>query len=1015
MTPLASDRPAESLYAPPRRSSGEGRFPSNHKTVTAMLLSLTRTGNNRTKTLAVGLFLLILRYWKEFALVLKNPSQLPSPAVLWTLVRARLLGSSSRNGCDMTSNQSPLKSKTVVQPLVVSLLVWIRERIDPVIVRLLQTTKSTTTTTRMASPCRSLSGPERIEEEEEAGDLSEGLGEEKKEEQSTNNLAVGPIQVKDDTGAASEHNKDDTESQVVLAPLPPCRNRFRQNKQLIYQVLRFWFGKDNEGPDELQKKLWMASAHLPTDARQEVDKEITTKFSAILVELAVPATMRWSEWCGYYVDQGSKEEGAEPTRHQDDDLYGYQGKLAAIIVLDQFSRHIHRYMTENGAESVKLSQYIPDQSVLDDLAHTTAQLFVDQHETEIEAGMIPSPMYIFALMPFRHASTQESVAFVQDQVESIGHINQQYDNMLRRFRKATNRRMAVIQDEARRVGKSTQESCPCGADHEPEFKDEDILECEAFRADMAPSQYHVVHETICSFLQDRGIFPVSSKNGQMLEDGERIPAPIVISLSGGVDSMVILSVLAYLKNHCDYPHLNVTAVHIDYANRPESAAEADYVRRYCQQHGVTFLCRRIDEVTRGVTARDEYETISRQVRYDFYRNTVADCKKLLAEKTGAVEADKVKVGVVLGHHRGDLRENVLSNAHKGCGPLDLSGMTPVSTNDGVTIYRPLLPLEKNAVYDYAHKFGVPYFKDTTPHWSTRGKLRNKLLPLLQEIYGEGSMNNLSNLAVESDECRTLLYKVALGPFLDRVERRHMGICFGTQEWKYQGFFFWKFVLRETLHSAGIGMFSDKSVASFLSRIQANRVREGWLQCRKDCGVYLRWDGKVFVLFSSSFPWRDADRYKYDEDVVLYGPENAVTVGPWRVTARRQLHQVFDAEELHERLAVKAIPSMDDFMDGSIEYYIEARTWQTEDGSFEPRPLVFTSFTKQTRPRAWKNADAKIQDRLPLLGNDDKAVAALTDPIGCKAVHTSPEGEVVENPVLLVKVTIRLAKFYPTSP
>lgn len=43
---------------------------------------------------------------------------------------------------------------------------------------------------------------------------------------------------------------------------------------------------------------------------------------------------------------------------------------------------------------------------------------------------------------------------------------------------------------------------------------------------------------------------------------------------------------------------------------------------------------------------------------------------------------------------GDLRENVISNVHKGCGPLDLSGMTAVSKNDGVNLFRPLLPLEK---------------------------------------------------------------------------------------------------------------------------------------------------------------------------------------------------------------------------------------------------------------------------------------------------------------------------------
>lgn len=39
----------------------------------------------------------------------------------------------------------------------------------------------------------------------------------------------------------------------------------------------------------------------------------------------------------------------------------------------------------------------------------------------------------------------------------------------------------------------------------------------------------------------------------------------------------------------------------------------------------------------------------------------------------------------------------------------------------------MLPFGKDVVYDFAHKFGVPYFKDTTPSWSTRGKLRRQLV------------------------------------------------------------------------------------------------------------------------------------------------------------------------------------------------------------------------------------------------------------------------------------------------
>lgn len=104
-----------------------------------------------------------------------------------------------------------------------------------------------------------------------------------------------------------------------------------------------------------------------------------------------------------------------------------------------------------------------------------------------------------------------------------------------------------------------------------------------------------------------------------------------------------------------------------------------------------------------MTSRDDYERISRDIRYTTYREAVAKARSDLNQR-------QMVVGVMLGHHRGDLRENVLSNAHKGSGPLDLSGMTAVSQNDGVTLFRPLLPLEKSSIFDYAHTFGVPYFK-----------------------------------------------------------------------------------------------------------------------------------------------------------------------------------------------------------------------------------------------------------------------------------------------------------------
>jgi tRNA(Ile)-lysidine synthase TilS/MesJ len=92
-------------------------------------------------------------------------------------------------------------------------------------------------------------------------------------------------------------------------------------------------------------------------------------------------------------------------------------------------------------------------------------------------------------------------------------------------------------------------------------------------------------------------------------------------------------------------------------------------------------------------------------------------------------------------------------------------MTESSIANGVYVWRPLLQHVKDEIYSFAHRYGIPYFRDSTPSWSTRGKLRNSLIPLLVEIYGEGCLRNLSNLAMESDEMCMLVYNNLYGPFL----------------------------------------------------------------------------------------------------------------------------------------------------------------------------------------------------------------------------------------------------------
>ncbi len=81
--------------------------------------------------------------------------------------------------------------------------------------------------------------------------------------------------------------------------------------QAIDSVLKFWFGSIEQSiiPSEKRAKLWFSDA-------PEVDAEITAKFSSTLEQILMSQSSEWT---------------ASP-----------RGKLAKIIVLDQFSRHIFR-------------------------------------------------------------------------------------------------------------------------------------------------------------------------------------------------------------------------------------------------------------------------------------------------------------------------------------------------------------------------------------------------------------------------------------------------------------------------------------------------------------------------------------------------------------------------------------------------------------------------------------------------------------------------------------------------
>lgn len=443
----------------------------------------------------------------------------------------------------------------------------------------------------------------------------------------------------------------------------------------IDRVLNFWFGRAS--PDGAQRSLWMIASS-SQELLIKVDSEISEQFRSTVHTLCLSS---WTSCNGS--DAPTNELGSDNFIFDKDKLhrwtssllFGWQGKIAAIVALDQLSRHIHRHDARNNPHltqtGTKLATFsIPKQAQLDNIAFQVANQLHRDHSKELSTGMIPLPMRIFGIMPLRHTLTIETLTIVQKDVEYAAGLHEEMDKMLRRFRKATNRRMNILQDEARREGKLGSPMVTVGLSNEDQsidYDDGQILESFPFDADMSQAHEHTVIKTIRNFLHLKNILQsfdprfnssrkpactfrdtITTNSNNKIQSTPHIPA-VIVSLSGGVDSMVIASALACIRdtearkrNAEPDSVLQITAVHIDYANRPESSAEASFVERYSRQLGARFLCRRIDEITRGITARDEYERIARDIRFELYR----ECARETSECYDG------NVGVMLGHHRG---------------------------------------------------------------------------------------------------------------------------------------------------------------------------------------------------------------------------------------------------------------------------------------------------------------------------------------------------------------------------
>jgi len=216
---------------------------------------------------------------------------------------------------------------------------------------------------------------------------------------------------------------------------------------------------------------------------------------------------------------------------------------------------------------------------------------------------------------------------------------------------------------------------------------------------------------------------------------------VVIGTSGGADSMALVHAMVELRQELGI------SLHIAHLNHMIRGAEADadeaFVADAGRALGIPVRTRRVDVPALARACGITVEEAGRNARYQLFED---------------VASEHGLSAVALAHNADDNAETVLMRIIRGTGLKGLSGIPPVRTTaSGLRVIRPFIDIERSLIEDYCAARSIAFRTDSTNADTsyTRNRLRNQLLPELEERYNPSVRQALLRLARNAaidDDC-----------------------------------------------------------------------------------------------------------------------------------------------------------------------------------------------------------------------------------------------------------------------
>lgn len=185
---------------------------------------------------------------------------------------------------------------------------------------------------------------------------------------------------------------------------------------------------------------------------------------------------------------------------------------------------------------------------------------------------------------------------------------------------------------------------------------------------------------------------------------------ILVTVSGGVDSVVLLDLLRKMEVECGVAHCNF------HLRGAESDGDFAFVKDMAERYEMDFYAKDFDTKEYAEANKISIEMAARDLRYNWF-----------TELCGIFNYRYIAVG----HHADDVAETVLINLARGTG---IHGITGIKPKNG-RLVRPLLSSTRQQILEYAKENNLHFREDSTNKETdyVRNKIRHQVMPVLEQI------------------------------------------------------------------------------------------------------------------------------------------------------------------------------------------------------------------------------------------------------------------------------------------